>query len=95
MSQNKTLELRKTSIGNKGLFLYEVVEEGKVLTSRRTNRDYVACFVLKGDSGKFYAPTFFGRLDLIGKGDSRFYPSHPTFYATAFLTKSQANDITS
>lgn len=55
--------LKKTETGRKnGKFLYEVIDEsGNVISSRTSNRDYVACTV----NGGFY----FGRLDLIGKGD--------------------------
>jgi hypothetical protein len=43
-------------------FHYQVVDEaGNVLTSRNSNREYVACTIC----GSY----FFGRLDLIGKGD--------------------------
>lgn len=43
-------------------YLYRVVDaDNVVLTERRSNRAYVACTL----NGAF----FFGRLDLIGKGD--------------------------
>lgn len=52
--------LTKTQKGKK--YLYEVKDEnGNVVSKRTSTRDYVACSV----SGEFY----FGRLDLIGKGD--------------------------
>ena len=53
--------LNKTQKGAK--FLYEVIEvsSNKVVTTRTSARDYVACTI----SGEF----FFGRLDLVGKGD--------------------------
>lgn len=56
-------ELKVTETNNKaGKFTYEVIdEEGKVITTRKSNREYVACTI----NGQF----FFGRLDLIGKGD--------------------------
>ena len=56
-------ELRVTETKNKaGKFLYEVIDEaGTVLTSRRSNRVYVACTI----DGQYY----FGRVDLVGKGD--------------------------
>jgi len=45
-----------------GKFLYQVIDEnGTVLSSRTSNREYVACTV----NGAYY----FGRADLIGKGD--------------------------
>ena len=50
------------SIGNKGKFLYIVKDEtGNVISKRQSFRKYVACTI----NGQFY----FGRLDLIGKGD--------------------------
>jgi len=53
--------LTKTPAGCKG-FLYEVRDEKGVLISKRTSkRDYVACTA----DGVYY----FGRRDLIGKGD--------------------------
>lgn len=52
--------LTKTQKGKK--YLYEVKDEnGNVISKRTSTRDYVACTV----NGDFY----FGRLDLIGKGD--------------------------
>lgn len=54
------LILTKTKKGSK--FLYEVKDEkGNVISKRLSTRDYVACSA----SGEFY----FGRLDLVGKGD--------------------------
>lgn len=52
--------LTKTPKGKK--FLYEVKDEnGNVISQRTSTRNYVACTA----NGEFY----FGRLDLIGKGD--------------------------
>lgn len=52
--------LTKTPKGKK--FLYEVKDEnGNVVSKRMSTRDYVACSI----NGEFY----FGRLDLVGKGD--------------------------
>lgn len=54
-------ELKKTELKN-GEFKYEVVDpEGVPISNRVSKRDYVACTI----DGKFY----FGRMDLIGKGD--------------------------
>lgn len=54
------LTLTKTKKGSK--FLYEVKNEnGEILASRTSKRDYVACT----SNGEM----FFGRLDLIGKGE--------------------------
>lgn len=52
-----------TVTGNKsGRFVYTVTDEsGNILSTRRSNREYVACTI----DGQYY----FGRLDLIGKGD--------------------------
>ena len=59
----KTYTLRVTETKNKyGNFLYEIVDEaGAVLHTRRSNREYVA--------GTIDGAFFFGRLDLVGKGD--------------------------
>lgn len=56
-----TLNVKET--GNKaGRFHYTVTDEnGTVISQRKSNRKYVACTI----HGSFY----FGRLDLIGKGD--------------------------
>lgn len=52
--------LTKTPKGKK--YLYEVKDEsGNVISKRMSTRDYVACSI----NGEFY----FGRLDLVGKGD--------------------------
>ena len=54
-------ELTKTQLRN-GKFIYEVKDENEnVISNRTSNRSYVACTI----DGSFY----FGRLDLIGKGD--------------------------
>jgi len=55
--------LTVTETKNKaGKFHYVVTDEnGLVFSDRKSNREYVACTF----DGRFY----FGRLDLIGKGD--------------------------
>lgn len=57
--------LIKTVTGRKnGKYLYQVIDsDGKVISERRSNRDYVACTI----HGNFY----FGRIDLINKGEHR------------------------
>lgn len=56
----ETYKLTKTTKGSN--HTYTVTDEsGAVLSKRVSKRDYVACTI----NGKFY----FGRLDLIGKGD--------------------------
>jgi hypothetical protein len=56
-----TYELKQTQLKN-GKFHYQVIDEnGNVISDRKSNREYVACTV----NGSMY----FGRLDLIGKGD--------------------------
>lgn len=56
----ETMILTKTQKGNK--YLYEVKNEaGKVVAKRLSSRDYVACT----SNGEL----FFGRIDLIGKGE--------------------------
>jgi len=53
-------KLTKTQKGQ--FFIYEVTDErGNVISTRRSKREYVACTI----DGSFY----FGRLDLINKGD--------------------------
>jgi len=56
-------KLTVTETNNKACkYIYRVVDaDNAVLTERRSNRVYVACTL----NGAF----FFGRLDLIGKGD--------------------------
>lgn len=56
-------KLTVTETGNKaGKFHYQVIDEtGAVISERKSNREYVACTI----HGQYY----FGRLDLIGKGD--------------------------
>ena len=56
-------KLIRTETGRKsGKYHYQVVDEtGKVISERNSNREYVACTI----GGAF----FFGRIDLIGKGD--------------------------
>jgi len=56
-----TLSVKET--GNKAARFHYVVtdENGQVISERKSNREYVACTA----NGNQY----FGRLDLIGKGD--------------------------
>ncbi len=58
-----TYKLIVTETGNKSAkFNYVVVDEnGTEISTRKSNREYVACTI----NGQYY----FGRLDLIGKGD--------------------------
>ena len=62
--------LTKTAKGKK--FQYQVIDTttNEVISSRTSARDYVACTT----NGEFY----FGRLDLIGKGDHGKRLSHAT-----------------
>ena len=58
---NYTLKVTETA-RKAGKYHYQVIDEnGTVISERRSNRKYVACTI----NGSFY----FGRLDLIGKGD--------------------------
>lgn len=53
---------RKETGRKSGKFTYQVIDEnGAIMLERNSNREYVACTA----DGRF----FFGRLDLIGKGD--------------------------
>lgn len=56
-------ELKVTETKNKsGKFHYQVIDEnGNVISERKSNREYAACTA----GGGYY----FGRLDLIGKGE--------------------------
>ena len=56
-------ELKVTETNNKSSkFHYQVIDEnGTLISERKSNREYVACTP--------YGSTYFGRLDLIGKGD--------------------------
>jgi hypothetical protein len=52
----------KETANKAGRYHYQVIDEtGKVISERKSNRKYVACTI----GGGFY----FGRIDLIGKGD--------------------------
>jgi len=55
--------LRVTETGKKSAkYLYEIIDAGgEVTSSKNSNREYIAAT----SNGRFY----FGRLDLIGKGD--------------------------
>lgn len=58
---NYQLEVIETE-NKAGKFHYLVKDEnGHIISERRSNREYVACTI----NGQFY----FGRIDLIGKGD--------------------------
>jgi hypothetical protein len=70
------MKLLKVETGKKSAkFLYSIVDEnGNVLSTRSSNREYVAAT----KCGTF----FFGRLDLIGKGDhGRFIKDITTTWA--------------
>lgn len=56
------LEVRETG-NKKQRFIYTVIDEttGNVISQRHSNRQYVAATI--------YGQYYFGRLDLIGKGD--------------------------
>jgi hypothetical protein len=59
--------LKVTETNNKaGKFLYQIIDEtGNVLTERRSNREYVAATI--------NGACFFGRVDLVGKGDHKLF----------------------
>jgi hypothetical protein len=55
----KILLLRKTETDRKDdKYLYEVVEDGQVIATRRSHNDYIACFVFK-NGGQLTWPNFF------------------------------------
>jgi len=60
-----TYKLTRTEINTKSAkYLYQIVDQnGNIASERKSNREYVGCSL----SGWF----FFGRLDLIGKGDHK------------------------
>ena len=68
----KTYKLTKTTKGNNNVYTV-TDQQGTILSKRVSKRDYVACTI----DGRFY----FGRLDLIGKGDHgrslKFYQGKP------------------
>jgi len=58
---NYTLKVTETN-NKAGKYFYEIQDEsGNILTTRKSNREYAAATI----DGRF----FFGRIDLIGKGD--------------------------
>lgn len=81
-------------------YVYEVLgEDGKVICSRKSTRHYVACAVTMykpkdGSAFHYAAPFFFGRIDLIGKGDSKNFEKWDSAYAIAYL-KDVNNESTS
>lgn len=88
----KHLQLLVTEVGRRdGRFLYQIMEGGRELAHRRSNRVYMAALVMSNeDFTQFSVPYFFGRLDLIGKGDSRHVLAHA--YAVAVTTYSSMMD---
>lgn len=68
-------ELVKVETGNKReRYCYQVRENGYVIAERKSNREYVACFVMQmngADGATWYeTPFFFSRIDLIGQNAS-------------------------
>ncbi|CAB4136285.1 hypothetical protein UFOVP579_47 [uncultured Caudovirales phage] len=61
--RNMNYKLKVKETNNKtAKYHYQVINEnGEVITERKSNREYVACTI----NGEY----FFGRFDLIGKGD--------------------------
>jgi hypothetical protein len=58
---NYKLKVSETNRKN-GKFLYQIIDENNnIISDRVSNREYVACTI----NGEF----FFGRTDLVGKGD--------------------------
>lgn len=77
----KKLKLVKEKI--RGGYAYKIFEDTLLLCSRKSKNEYVACYVvyqeIRKDSNttkwEYSAPFFFSRIDLIGKGDSRYFNS--------------------
>lgn len=76
----------KKKVGNQGLFEYQVLDsEGKIIGKRTTERTYVACGITShpnksGDAPQYIVRNWFGRKDLIGKGESSRYFGKPGSY---------------
>lgn len=90
MAELKKLELvvKETPNNKNTSYIYQVIEDGKILCERKSSRVYVACAVTKNEvagSVSFGAPFYFGRLDLIGKGDSKNFMNWPSAYAIAYV----------
>lgn len=69
-----TLKMTRKETANKATkFIYQIIgQDGTVLCERKTNREYAACLgYTDGHDGKSDCPWFFGRMDLVGKGDSK------------------------
>lgn len=93
MTEIKLLQLvQKPSTSKRDRYRYEVVQDGNVIATRHSNREYVACFVKKDKGDQYSVPNFFSRIDLIGKGAS----TNTTPYAVAVLDshRSQLETIT-
>lgn len=96
MNAAKIIELKKVP-GTKGyLHSYHAIENGEVIATRNSNRDYVAAYVMKDwydhrrrSTAGFALPFCFSRTDLIGKGNSKGY----TPYAIAVLQEYQADVV--
>ncbi len=80
-------ELKVTETNKKNAkFHYQVIDEnGNVISERKSNREYVACTI----NGECY----FGRLDLIGKGDNGIVIKR--YKATLALDKYPSSNIPS
>jgi hypothetical protein len=81
----KKLKIKVTETKNKaGVFLYEVIgEDGSVIATRRSNRTYVACYVYGNAQEGYTTQYWFGRYDLVDKGDSARYNARAHAYALA------------
>ena len=76
----KKLVLQKLLRG-KSNYQYRVYLDGKeIYRSSPTHRDYLAIALKQSSNGKFEALNRFGRVDLIGKGDSKRYIGKPDIY---------------
>lgn len=78
----KKLQLRVSPKGDRKK-LYEVVESGKVLCSRTSPQDYVACLVMEDDQGDLCTTNCFTSPDDIGRNGSRAAMASKKFYALA------------
>ena len=82
--ENNVYTLTKTQLKN-GKFQYVVTDQnGNIISDRKSAREYVAC-TIDGSS-------YFGRLDLIGKGDHGRRINHVMYLLT--ITEQQFSSST-
>lgn len=84
--KNLTLEVVESGKSHPK-YIYNVIEDGEVIAQSTSNRRYVACYVTEYDTNAFGISFFFGRIELIVKGDSKkWIDEGHKFYAVAIET---------